>query len=102
MTSFNDPHYLGLPGHIPGDGANEPCESCGIGVGDTRINRSYYCCDCIRKCACGDAVIDGENGTVDEEGQARCVWCEEWELLQAHPAPPTTVNEYLREKRRIA
>jgi hypothetical protein len=97
--SFADPVHLGLPGHILGDGSNEPCESCGIGVGDTRINGRWFCCDCVRKCvACSDLVADGENGTVDDEGQARCCWCHARELRQAHPAMPTTVNEYLKAK----
>jgi hypothetical protein len=100
--SFNDPLHLGSPGHIPGDGSNEPCEGCGFGVGDARINGRFYCCDCVRKCACGDAVVDGENGTVDDEGQAMCCWCHARELRQAHPAPPMSVNEYLKAKGRAA
>jgi hypothetical protein len=100
--SFNDPVHLAPAGHIPGDGPNEACEDCGFGVGDTRINGRYYCCDCVRKCACGDAVADGENGTVDEEGLALCAWCEARELRHAHPAPPTTVREYLEAKGEVA
>ena len=45
-------------------------------------------------------------GTVDEEGTALCEHCAAertaYELRHAHPAPPTTVAEYLRAKRRIA
>ena len=82
----------------PPEGTREACVGCGFEPGTTRINGQFYCSDCTVACACGDPVVDGENGTVDEEGQARCCWCEAREIRQAHPEPPRTVVEYLRAK----
>lgn len=111
MTSFADPLHLLPAAHLPGEGPYPACEGCD-GIATERADGLHLCADCAareRMPVCADCTerFDVEaGGHVDEEGQAFCEHCladrDERELRQAHPAPPTTVNEYLREKRRIA
>jgi hypothetical protein len=65
---------------------------------------AFYRMDPAPTCSvCGEDFDDeaGE-GTVDEEGTAICESCDAertaYELRHAHPAPPTTVAEYIRAK----
>lgn len=66
----------------------------------------YYRYDLAVCLVCEEAFDVAEEGHVDEEGQATCGVCIDErcarELRQAHPAPPTTVNEYLKAKGRAA
>ncbi len=62
-----------------------------------RIDPPMTCVDCGE-----DFDDEAGEGTVDEEGTALCESCDAertaYELRHAHPAPPTTVAEYLRAK----
>jgi hypothetical protein len=110
--SFADPVHLSPVGHLPGDGPNEACEGCEDGIAAERCDGLHLCADCAARermpvCVERTERFDVEaGGHIDEEGQAFCEWCIEErdarELRQAHPAPPTTVNEYLKAKGRAA